>query len=89
MCVSRGGGVIVSEIKDEELSHDALARWISKLEHGSVLQKVTGSIPSQGTYLSFGYDPSFQASVGSNKLTFFSSITLSQINNKYYPWMRI
>ena len=36
----------------------ALARWLSWLEHGPIYKWVAGSIPSQGTRLGFGFDPS-------------------------------
>ena len=38
-----------------KIIREALARWLSWLEHHPVRQKVTDSIPSQSTYLGCGY----------------------------------
>ena len=46
-----------SAIRKDEILPFALAGVAQWTEHGPVNQRVTGSIPSQGTYLGYGSGP--------------------------------
>ena len=62
--------IIIMQIKEITSS---LARWLSWLEHRPVHQKVTGSIPGQGTCLGCRFTPQSEHIRG-------QPISLSHIN---------
>ena len=53
-----------------------LAGWLHWFEHSPIHQKVVGSIPDQGIYLDYGFDP-VGVHTGGNQSMFLSHIDVS------------